>query len=128
MRLEEEFTDLPYRRAHAQVEPDQPADESDPEVSELKHRLLTTYAYLIQLARRSSTPITLAHGEVTFEAAVHTLCQNLDVPVVHKLRALESAGPLARAPLARAWLAEKLDGVLKERGLPPLAGEDFEKN
>ena len=127
-RLEEEFTDRPYRRAHARVEPEAPVDEADPELADLKHRLLVTYAYFLQLVRRTDSPITLADDEVSFEAAVHTLCQGLDVPVVSKLRALEAAGPAQRAPMARAWLAEKLDDALRERGLPALVGAECESN
>lgn len=127
-RLEEEFTDRPYRLAQARIEPEAPVDEADLEIAELKQRMLVSYAYLLQLARRSDSPITLSDEEVSFEAAVHTLCQNLDVPVVHKLRALESEGPAARAPIAREWLAEKLDAVLRERGLPGLTAEGYEGN
>ncbi len=127
-RLEEEFTNRPYRRAHARVEPEAAVDEADPELAEFKRRLLVSYAYLLQLARHSDALITVAVDEVSFEAAVHTLCQNLDVPVVDKLRALESPGPAARAPMAQRWLAEKLDVVLKERGLPGLQAGDSERN
>lgn len=127
-RLEEEYADRSYRLANARVEPELPVDEADPEVAELKHRLLVSYAYFLQLVRRADTPITLAGDEVSFEAAVHTLCQSLDVPVVSKLRALEAAGPAQRAPMARAWLAEKLNEVLRERGLPGLAGDAGETN
>jgi len=127
-RLEEEFADRPYRLANARVEPELAVDESDPEVADLKHRLLVTYAYFLQLVQRADAPITLAGDDVSFEAAVHTLCQNLDVPVLSKLRALEAAGPAQRAPMARGWLTEKLDGALRERGLPGLMGDGGEQN
>lgn len=125
-RLEEEYGDRPYRLAQARVEPEAAVDEADPEVADLKDRLLVTWAYFLQLVRRADAPIALA--DVSFEAAVHTLCQALDVPVVSKLRALEAAGPAQRAPVARAWLAEKLDAVLRERGLPGLVGDRGESN
>ena len=127
-RLEEEYADRPYRLASARIEPEAAVDESDPEVADLKHRLLVSYAYFLQLVRGADAPITLAGDDVSFEAAVHTLCQNLDVPVLSKLRALEAAGPAQRAPMARAWLTEKLDGVLRERGLPGLMGDGGEQN
>lgn len=128
-RLEEEFTDRPYRLARASVVPDQglPAGEEE-EIVELKARLLVTYAYCLQLARAPVGPVAIPATGISFETAVHTVCQNLDVPVLQRLRALEMKGPLDRAPLARGWLAERLDTVLAKHGLPRLGLTEGEGN
>ncbi len=121
-RLEEEFTDRPYRLATAHVVPDRAVgSEQEPEVVDLKMRLLVTYAYCLQLARQPIGPMAFPAPGIPFEMAVHTVCQNLDVPVIQRLRALELQGPLERAALARGWLAERLDAVLAGRALPRLA-------
>jgi Lon protease-like protein len=119
-RLDEEFTDRPYRLARAQVVADLPVPSGDAETAELKERLLLTYAYLVHLLRHPEEPVAFDDETTSLESVVHVICQNLDVPVFQKLRALEAAGPLERAPMARGWLAERLDLALAERGLPRL--------
>ncbi|MGH7726518.1 MAG: LON peptidase substrate-binding domain-containing protein [Candidatus Eiseniibacteriota bacterium] len=128
-QLEEEFTDLPYRLAAARVVPDRAvASEEDPELLDLKLRLLVTFAYCSQIGREADVPLAYPSVETPFETVVHTICQTMDVPVVQRLRALEMAGPLERAPLARGWLAARLDAVLVERGLPRLSLLEAERN
>jgi uncharacterized protein len=128
VRLEEEPGDRPYRRARATVEPE-PAFEEDPALEELKRRLLLTSAYLLQVRSNADTRARVfAWKEMSFEAAVHTLCQNLDVPVLSKLRALEAPDARARALLVRGWVREQLDQALTQRGLPALSGDGRERN
>ena len=52
----------------------------------------------------------------------------LDVPAFQRLRALEATGPAERMPMARAWVAERLDAVLLEKQMPRLVLERFEFN
>jgi len=117
-RLEEDFTELPYRRAHARVEPDATVDEDDPELVELKGRLLAGYAYLAQLVGRGQRARVIPSEGVPFESAVHTLCQTLDLPLRDKLMALEADGPVARVPFARLALVESLERALASHNLP----------
>jgi Lon protease-like protein len=118
VRLDEEFTDRPYRRARARVEPDRAVDEADPEVVELKSRLLAGYAYLAQLVGGAHKARVIPIDAVPFESAVHTLCQTLDLPLRDKLMALEEEGPWERVPFARRALVESLDRALSSPGLP----------
>ncbi len=128
VRLEEDSSGLIYRMARAEVVPEPPLDENDPARVESKLRLLVSYAYLLQIVRGLDAPISLSGAAITYESAVHTLCQNLDVPVASKLRALEARDVKARAILAQGWLIEKLDEALRERGMPRLAGDGSERN
>jgi Lon protease-like protein len=127
-RLEEEAGDLPYRRARATALPE-PEFEEDAALAELKHRLLLTSAYLLQVrSNAEARGSVFAWEEMSFEGAVHTLCQNLDVPVLSKLRALEAPDARARALMVRGWVREKLDQALTGRGLPALSGDGRERN
>ena len=128
VRLEEEYGELPYRMARARTVPDEAPPADDPEFDESVRRLLLSYEYALQLTRQSGGPMAATGDEVTREAAIHTVCQNLEVPAFQRLRALEAAGPAERVPMARAWLAERLDVALAERRLPRLALEAGERN
>jgi Lon protease-like protein len=122
VRLEEEFSDAPFRSARARFVPDRDApDARDPEARDAIERLMTAFGYLLQLQRPDAPPTLFATDSFTFEEAVHTVCQVLDVPVERRLEALAADGPLERLPFARAWLGEKLDAALEERGLLALA-------
>jgi Lon protease-like protein len=127
--LEEEFTDRPYRLARARVAPDRAPDPADAdELAELKDRLLLAYGYYLQVARMPTQPITLSAQPIPFETGVHLVCQNLESPVIERLRALEAAGPAERLPIARAMLAGQLDGVLAKRGMAGLRTRPGEQN
>jgi len=118
VRLEEEFTSLPYRKAQARVVPDAAVDEADPELKELKARLLAGYAYLTQLVTGPRRARLIPVEAVSFESTVHTLCQVLGLPLRDKLMALEADGPEARVPWARQALVASLDAALASHGLP----------
>jgi hypothetical protein len=127
--LEEEFTDLPYRLAVGRVVPDtDPPDEKDPETRDAKERLLAAFGYFLQIRSGIAPPATLETTGMSFEAAVHGICQSIDVPVTERLKALEAAGSSERLPFARAWLGERLDATLEELGLPRLAVAEVEAN
>ena len=127
-RLEEEFTNAPFRLARARTVPDEPLPDGDDELDESVRRLLVAWEYALHLAGRSAGPLLEAGGGVTRETAIHTICQNLDVPAFQRLRALEATGPAERVPMARAWLAERLDAALAGRGLPRLELDPGERN
>jgi hypothetical protein len=127
-RLEEEYTHLPYRKALARVEPDAHVDDTDPEIVELKGRLLAGYAYLTQLVTGPRRARLIPVDAVSFETTVHTLCQTLGLPMRDKLMALAADGPLARLPFARQALVESLDAALASHGLPGLRLGDRESN
>jgi hypothetical protein len=128
VRLEEEFTELPYRSAIARVVPDvDTPDASDPDSREAMDRLMAAFGYLVQLRSGQTAPAVLVTSGMSFEAAVHGVCQSLDIPVVDRLRALEASSLEERLALARLWLGQRLDHALEERGLPRLsvvAGEE----
>jgi Lon protease-like protein len=121
VRLEEEFTGLPYRIARASTVPDQALPDDDPELDDAVRRLRVAYEYSLQVSRRETSPLAAAGDAASRETAIHTVCQNLEVPAFQRLRALEATGPAERVPLARAWLAQRLDAALAERRLPRLA-------
>ncbi len=126
-RLEEEFTSLPYRKAQARVVPDLAVDEADPEIVELKARLLAAYGYLAQLVGGARRARLIPVEAVSFENTIHTLCQSLALPLRDKLMALEADGPMARVPWARQALITSLDAALASHGLPgigPLRSEE----
>jgi Lon protease-like protein len=127
-RLEEEFTSLPYRTAHARVEPDRPVDEADPELVAIKERLLAAWVYLEQLVHGAGRPRVIRTERVTFEHAVHALFQVLELPLNEKLMALEAEGPVARVPYAQQALARSLEAALAARGLPGLFPGPYEGN
>jgi ATP-dependent Lon protease len=127
-RLEEEFAAHPFRTARAAPVPDAALPADDPEFDEAVRRLLVAYEYELQLSQRSGGPLAASGGGITRETAIHTVCQNLQVPAFQRLRALEAAGPADRVPMARAWLGERLDLALAERGLPRLALVRGEEN
>jgi ATP-dependent Lon protease len=127
-RLEEEFTEAPFRLARARTVPDEPLPDGDEELDESVRRLLVSYEYALQLAPAGGGPLLGAGGAVSRETAIHTICQNLDVPAFQRLRALEATGPAERVPMARAWLAERLDAALAERRLPRLQLDPGEVN
>jgi Lon protease-like protein len=127
-RLEEEYTNLPYRKARARVEPDVAVDEDDPEIVETRGRLLAVYGYLQQLMSGSTRVHLMPTEGVTFETTVHTLCQALDLPVRDKLMALEAAGPMARLPFAQQALIEGLERALPSHGLPGVLLAKGEEN
>jgi Lon protease-like protein len=128
VRLEEEYASHPYRVARARTVPDAALPDNDPELDESVRRMLVAYDYALQLTRRSGGPLAAAGNAITREAAIHTICQNLEVPAFQRLRALEATGPAERVPLARAWLAERLDLALVERNLPRLLLDPSEAN
>lgn len=128
VRLEEEYGELPYRMAQARTVPDEAPPDDDPEFDESVRRLLLAYDYALHLAQKSGGPMAAAGNAVTRETAIHTVCQNLEVPAFQRLRALEATGPAERVPMARAWLAERLDAELAERRLPRLLLEPGETN
>lgn len=129
VRLEEEYTDLPYRSAFARVVPDtESPDETDPEIRDAKERLLAAFGYLLQLVNGPAPPAALVTTGMSFEAAVHGICQSLDMPLAERLTALEAAGPSERLPLAREWLGRCLDAALEQRGLPRLEVTASETN
>jgi ATP-dependent Lon protease len=127
-RLEEEFAEHPYRTARAETVPDTSLPDDDPEFDEAVRRLLVAYEYELQLTERPGGPLAATDGGVSRETAIHTVCQNLDVPAFQRLRALEAAGPAERVPMARAWLAERLDTALAGKRLPRLALVRGEEN
>ena len=120
-RLEEEYGDRPWRNARACTVPDLPLPDDDAELEEAVRRLLVAWEYALQVTQREAGPMLATGGAVTRESAIHTVCQNLDVPAFQRLRALEATGPVERLPMARAWLGERLDAALAERRLPRLA-------
>ena len=128
VRLEEEFTDQPFRLARAVTVPDAALPDDDPELDETVRRMLVAYEYALQVTQRGASPLAASGDTVTRETAIHTVCQNLEVPAFQRLRALEATGPAERVPLARAWLAERLDAALAERRLPRLALAPGETN
>ena len=121
VRLEEEFTDLPFRLARASTVPDAALPDDDPDFDEAVRRMLVAYEYTVQLSESQPNPMLASGDQVTREAMIHTVCQNLEVPAFQRLRALEALGPAERMPMARAWVAERLDAVLMEKQLPRLA-------
>ena len=129
--LDEEFTDRPYRSARARALPDLPLPFDRPDFDERVRRLFLTFEYAAHLRGRSDTTLLATFGEdesSARETVIHTVCQNLDVPVIQKLRALEASGPLTRAQMAGAWLATGLDAALRASGLPRLKAEPGEMN
>ena len=128
VRLEEEYGAHPWRVAHARTVPDEALPDDDPELDESVRRMLVAYEYALQLTQRSGGPLAAEGNAVTRETAIHTVCQNLDVPAFQRLRALEATGPAERVPMARAWLAERLDVALVDRNLPRLALDPGETN
>ena len=128
VRLEEEFTDLPYRVARASTVPDLALPDDDPELDDAVRRLRVAYEYSIQVSQRGMSPLAATGDAASRESAIHTVCQNLEVPAFQRLRALEATGPAERVPLARAWLAQRLDAALAERQLPRLALAHGETN
>ncbi len=128
VRLEEEYGQLPYRMARARTVPDEALPDDDPELDESVRRLFLAYEYVLHLAQRDGALMATSNNTVTRETGIHTICQSLDVPAFQRLRALEANGPAERVPMARAWLAEVLDGVLAKRKLPRLALDAGESN
>lgn len=128
VRLEEEYGQRPYRMARARTVPDRALPDDDPELDESVRRLFLAYEYVLHLAQRGGALMATSGNAVTRETGIHTICQSLDVPAFQRLRALEATGPAERVPMARAWLAERLDAVLAERKLPRLALEAGESN
>lgn len=128
VRLEEEFTEQPFRLAHAATVPDAALPDDDPDLDESVRRLLVAYEYALQVGQRGSSPLAARGDRVSRETAIHTVCQNLEVPTFARLRALEATGPAERVPMARAWLAEVLDAALAERQWPRLALGEREAN
>ncbi len=129
--LEEEFTDRPYRSVHARALPDLPLPADRPDFDERVRRMFLTYEYTAHLAGRGGTTLLATSGDdesAARETVIHTVCQNLEVPVVAKLRALEASGPLARAEMVEAWLRMKLDAALAGRDLPRLSAGPGEQN
>jgi len=129
--LEEEFTDRPYRLARARALRDVPLPDDRPDIDDRVRRLFLTYEYTAHLAGRGGTTLLATFGDdesAARETVIHTVCQNLSVPVIHKLRALEASGPLARCEMAEAWLRTELDATLAARGLPRLQAGPGELN
>lgn len=121
VRLEEEYTDQPWRRAKARTVPDESLPDDDPELDEAVRRLLVAWVYTLQVGERGDGAVAAAASRaMSREAAIHTVCQNLDVPAFQRLRALEATGPAERMPMARAWVAQHLDHALAARRLPRL--------
>lgn len=120
-RLEEEYAAQPWRLARARTVPDTALPADDPELDESVRRLLVAYEYARHLTPSGEDPTAAADDEMSRERVIHTVCQNLQVPAFQRLRALEATGPAERVPMARAWLAERLDLALAENRLPRLA-------
>ncbi len=129
VRLEEEYTDLPYRLALARVEPDTDMpDENDPEVRDAKERLLASFGYFLQIVSGPSQPAALVTTGMSYEAAVHGVCQSVGIPVAERLRALAEPGSSERMPFARKWLGKRLNEALEEHGLLRLEPAPGESN
>ncbi len=128
VRLEEEFAENPWRQARAHTVPDTALPDDDPELDESVRHLLVAYEYARQLTQEGGGPLATAGDPMTRERVIHTVCQNLEVPAFQRLRALEATGPAERVPMARAWLAERLDAALAAKGLPRLALGSGETN